>query len=74
MRKSSVVKIENNDYTVISTVKYEKASYAYLINNNNYKDVLFVKYTKEEVEVIEEKEKLNKLIELFNFRINTNLA
>lgn len=73
MTKSNVVKIKDSNYTVISTVKLHKQNYAYLINNANFKDTLFVRYTKNEVEVIDEKDKLNELIKMFNFNIN-NLA
>ena len=70
MTKRSVIEIKDKKYIVVSTIKKKNDRYAYLINNDNFKDVLFVKYTKEELEVIEGKEKLNELIKEFNTNIN----
>jgi hypothetical protein len=68
--EKDVIKILDNEYTVVSTLNLDNNKYAYIINNNNFNEVLFIKSTKKEIEVIKEKKLLKELIKLFNMKIN----
>lgn len=70
MKDNSVIQVNNKEYTVVSIIKVEKYKFAYLINIDNYNDIMFVKIKKNEIEVIEDKSVLKKLIKLFNLKIN----
>lgn len=70
MKDNSVIQVNNKEYTVVSIIKVEKDKFAYLINIDNYNDIMFVKIKKNEIEVIEDKSVLKKLIKLFNLKIN----
>lgn len=70
MKDNSVIQVNNNEYTVVSIIKVEKDKFAYLINIDNYNDIMFAKIKKNEIEVIEDKNILKKLIKLFNLKIN----
>ena len=66
IKQKEVLEINNKDYVVVSVYN----DYAYLINTDNFNDVLFVKLYDCEVEVINNKKQLNKLIKMFNEIIN----
>ena len=70
MKDNSVIQVNNKEYTVVSIIKVEKDKFAYLINVDNYNDIMFVKIKKNEIEVIEDKSVLKNLIKLFNLKIN----
>lgn len=70
MKDNSVIQVNNKEYTVVSIIKVEKDKFAYLINIDNYNDIIFAKIKKNEIEVIEDKSILKKLIKLFNLKIN----
>lgn len=70
MKDNSVIQVNNKKYTVVSIIKVEKDKFAYLINIDNYNDIIFAKIKKNEIEVIEDKSVLKKLIKLFNLKIN----
>ena len=70
MKDNSVIQVNNKEYTVVSIIKVEKDKFAYLINIDNYNDIMFVKIKKNEIEVIEDKSVLKNLIKLFNLKIN----
>ncbi len=70
MKDNSVIQVNNKEYTVVSIIKVEKDKFAYLINIENYNDIMFTKIKKNEIEVIEDKSILKKLIKLFNLKIN----
>lgn len=70
MKDNSVIQVNNKEYTVISIIKVEKDKFAYLINIDNYNDIMFAKIKKNEIEVIEDKSVLKNLIKLFNLKIN----
>jgi len=70
MKDNSVIQVNNKEYTVVSIIKVEKDKFAYLINIDNYNDIMFAKIKKNEIEVIEDKSVLKKLIKLFNLKIN----
>ncbi len=70
MKDNSVIQVNNKEYTVVSIIKVEKDKFAYLINIDNYNDIMFAKIKKNEIEVIEDKSILKKLIKLFNLKIN----
>lgn len=70
MKDNSVIQVNNKEYTVVSIIKVEKDKFAYLINIDNYNDIIFAKIKKNEIEVIEDKSVLKKLIKLFNLKIN----
>ena len=70
MKDNSVIQVNNKEYTVVSIIKVEKDKIAYLINIENYNDIMFTKIKKNEIEVIEDKSILKKLIKLFNLKIN----
>ena len=70
MKDNSVIQVNNKEYTVVSIIKVEKDKFAYLINIDNYNDIMFVKIKKNEIEIIEDKSVLKKLIKLFNLKIN----
>lgn len=65
-----VIEVNKKEYTVVSTLNKSTQKFAYIINNDNYNDVLFVKLNKNELEVIEDKKVLKELIKLFNKKIN----
>ena len=65
-----VIEVNKKEYTVVSTLNKNSQKFAYIINNDNYNDVLFVKLNKNVVEVIEDKKVLKELIKLFNKKIN----
>jgi len=66
IKEKEVLEINNKEYVVVSVHN----EYAYLINTDNFNDVLFVKLYDCEVEVINNKNQLNKLIKMFNEIIN----
>lgn len=66
MKEKEVIEILNKRYVIVSSIN----DYAYLINIDNFNDVLFVKNLGCELEVIKEKNILNKLIKKFNEKIN----
>lgn len=66
IKEKEVLEINNKEYVVVSVYN----DYAYLINTDNFNDVLFVKLYDCEVEVINNKKQLNKLIKMFNEIIN----
>ena len=66
IKQKEVLEINNKEYVVVSVYN----DYAYLINTDNFNDVLFVKLYDCEVEVINNKKQLNKLIKMFNEIIN----
>lgn len=70
MKDNSVIQVNNKEYTVVSIIKVEKDKFAYLINIDNYNDIMFAKIKKNEIEVIEDKSILKELIKLFNLKIN----
>lgn len=70
MKDNSVIQVNDKEYTVVSIIKVEKDKFAYLINIDNYNDIMFAKIKKNEIEVIEDKSILKKLIKLFNLKIN----
>lgn len=70
MKDNLVIQVNNKEYTVVSIIKVEKDKFAYLINIDNYNDIMFAKIKKNEIEVIEDKNILKKLIKLFNLKIN----
>lgn len=70
MKDNSVIQVNSKEYTVVSIIKVEKDKFAYLINIDNYNDIMFAKIKKNEIEVIEDKSVLKKLIKLFNLKIN----
>lgn len=70
MKDNSVIQVNNKEYTVVSIIKVEKDKFAYLINIDNYNDIMFAKIKKNEIEVIEDKSVLKNLIKLFNLKIN----
>ena len=65
-----VIEVNKKEYTVVSTLNKNSQKFAYIINNDNYNDVLFVKLNKIVLEVIEDKKVLKELIKLFNKKIN----
>lgn len=65
-----VIEVNKKEYTVVSTLNKNSQKFAYIINNDNYNDVLFVKLNKNVLEVIEDKKVLKELIKLFNKKIN----
>ena len=66
IKEKEVLEINNKEYAVVSVHN----EYAYLINTDNFNDVLFVKVYDCEVEVINSKNLLNKIIKMFNEIIN----
>ena len=66
IKEKEILEINNKEYVVVSVYN----DYAYLINTDNFNDVLFVKLYDCEVEVINNKKQLNKLIKMFNEIIN----
>lgn len=70
MKDNSVIQVNSKEYTVVSIIKVEKDKFAYLVNIDNYNDIMFAKIKKNEIEVIEDKSVLKKLIKLFNLKIN----
>ena len=70
--ENDVIKIEDKNYAVIKTLKLKSLNYAYMINIDNYSDTLFVKSIKNELEIINEKGLLNKLIKEFNKKLRGN--
>ena len=66
IKQKEVLEINNKDYVVVSVYN----DYAYLINTDDFNDILFVKLYDCEVEVINNKKQLNKLIKMFNEIIN----
>ena len=70
MKDNSVIQVNNKEYTVVSIIKVEKDKFAYLINIDNYNDIIFAKIKKNEIEVIEDNSVLKNLIKLFNLKIN----
>lgn len=70
MKDNSVIQVNSKEYTVVSIIKVEKDKFAYLINIDNYNDIMFAKIKKNEIEVIEDKSVLKNLIKLFNLKIN----
>lgn len=70
LKEKEVIEFSNKEYAVISSMSVDKINYAYIMNIENYNEVLFIKNKKDEVEVINEKEKLNYLIKKFNQKIN----
>ena len=64
MKDNSVIQVNSKEYTVVSIIKVEKDKFAYLINIDNYNDIMFAKIKKNEIEVLEEKcfKKFNKII------------
>ena len=70
MKDNSVIQVNSKEYTVVSIIKVEKDKFAYLIDIDNYNDIMFAKIKKNEIEVIEDKSVLKKLIKLFNLKIN----
>ena len=62
MKDNSVIQVNNKEYTVVSIIKVEKDKFAYLINVDNYNDIMFAKIKKNEIEVIEDKSVLKNLI------------
>ena len=65
-----VIEVNKKEYTVVSTLNKNSQKFAYIIKNDNYNDVLFVKLNKNVLEVIEDKKVLKELIKLFNKKIN----
>lgn len=66
IKEKEILEINNKEYVVVSVYN----DYSYLINTDNFNDVLFVKLYDCEVEVINNKNQLNKLIKMFNEIIN----
>lgn len=73
IREKEVIKINNKEYTVVSTTALNKNIYAFIMNNENYNDFLFVKNFSNEIEIVDEKKTLGQLIKQFNFEINTSI-
>ena len=42
-----VIEVNKKEYTVVSIIKVEKDKFAYLINVDNYNDIMFAKIKKE---------------------------
>ena len=72
IRDREVISLNDNEYTVVATAYFEDSNYAYIINNDNYNDVLFVKSKSNEVEIITEKQTLCELIPIFNKKLSQN--
>ena len=70
IREKEVIKVDDKDYIVVSTSQIVEGSYAYMINVDNYNDVLFVKSKQNEIEVITDESLLWKLIPLFNKKLS----
>ena len=66
IKEKEILEINNKESVVVSVYN----DYAYLINTDNFNDVLFVKLYDCKVEVINNKKQLNKLIKMFNEIIN----
>lgn len=67
IKEKELLEINNKEYVVVSIYN----DFVYLINIDNFEEVLFVKNYGCEVEVIKEKKKLNELIKMFNQIINS---
>ena len=72
IKEKEVILLDNKEYTVIATTTLDRNRYAYIINNDNYNDVLFVRNKLNEIEIINEKKILGKLIPLFNEKLSQN--
>ena len=72
INENDVIEIENKNYEVIKTIKYNNDKYAYIINIDNYSDTLFIKEIKKDLEIINKKEILNKIIKEFNLKLRGN--
>ncbi|MBE6161131.1 MAG: hypothetical protein E7158_02780 [Firmicutes bacterium] len=70
MKEREVIKFNNKEYTVVASTLHKKKKYAFIINIENFNDVLFIKNTLNEVEIIEEKELLGELIPIFNKKLS----
>ena len=72
IRENDVIEIENKNYAVVKTLKYNNSKYAYIINLDNYSDTLFVEEIKKELEIVKKKELLSNLIKEINLKLRGN--
>ena len=72
IRENDVIEIENRNYAVVKTLKYNNSKYAYIINLDNYSDTLFVEEIKKELEIVKKKELLSNLIKETNLKLRGN--
>ena len=72
IRTREVIELNNKEYTVVATAFFDESNYAYIINNDNYNDDLFIKNKINEVEIITEKQTLCELIPIFNKKLSQN--
>ena len=70
MKEREVIRFNNKEYTVVASTLHKNKKYAFIINIENFNDVLFIKNTLNEVEIIEEKKLLSELIPLFNKKLS----
>ena len=62
--RGDILTLSNNvNYVVVTTVKFEEKDYVYLINQNNYDDVMFCEYYQTSFERVNDKELVDKLLE-----------
>ncbi len=70
MKEKEVISFNDKEYTIVSILKIDNVKYAYIINIDNYNDVYFVVLKKDELTIVEDKQKLKELIKIFNQEIN----
>lgn len=72
MREKEVIELNRKQFMIVSTLNIENIKYAYIINTDCFNETFFVKTNekKKEIEIIEDKDKLKELINMFHLHIN----
>lgn len=70
IKEREVICFNNKEYAIVVSALHKRRKYAFIINVENFNDVLFVKNGHNEVEVIEEKKLLGELIPIFNKKLS----
>lgn len=64
---------DNKKYTVVSTTEIDNKFYVYLIDRDDYTNIMFCKYENNELEEVVNQELIEKLMILFKNNLNQEM-
>lgn len=64
---------DNKKYTVVSTTEIDNKFYVYLIDQDDYTNIMFCKYENNELEEVVNQELIEKLMILFKNNLNQEM-
>ncbi|MBQ1551657.1 MAG: hypothetical protein IIZ67_06105 [Bacilli bacterium] len=64
---------DNKKYTVISTIEMDNNYYSYLIDNDDYSNMMFCKFVEDDIEEITDHDLIEKLLIKFKNNLDSEM-